>query len=263
MFNQLAQAKVFSKIDLWSGYHQLKIRPEDIPKTAFTSIYRLYEFTVMPFGLTNAPASFVHLMNKVFMKYMDKFVIVFIDDILVYSKNPEEHAEHLRIVLGELLKHRLYAKFNKCEFWLKQVGFLGHVMTQEGMDVDPEKVKAIREWPQPANVTDIRSFLELAGYYWRITENFSTIARPMTKLLKKEKKFEWTEACDKSFQEFKKRLTTAPVLIIPDLNNEFEIYCDASRKGLGCILMQERKVVAYASRQLRRHEENYRTHDLE
>ena len=150
----------------------------------------------MPFGLTNAPAYFVHLMNKVFMKYMDKLVVVFIDDILVYSKNPEEHAEHLRIVLAELRKHHLYAKFSKCESWLKQVGFLGHVMTQEGIAVDPEKVKAVSEWPQPANVTNNRSFLRLAGYYRRFIENFSTIARPMTQLLKKEKKFEWTEDCE-------------------------------------------------------------------
>ena len=143
MFDQLAQAKVFSKIDLRSGYHQLKVRTKDIPKTAFTSRYGLYEFIVMPFGLTNAPAYFVHLMNKVFMKFMDKFVVVFIDDILVYSRTPEEHAEHLRIVLGELRKHQLYAKFSKCEFWLRQVGFLGHILNQEGVAVDPEKVKAI------------------------------------------------------------------------------------------------------------------------
>ena len=263
LFDQLAQAKVFSKIDLRSGYHQLKVRTEDIPKTAFTSRYGLYEFTVMPFGLTNAPAYFVHLMNKVFMKFMDKFVVVFIDDILVYSKTPEEHAEHLRIVLGELRKHQLYAKFSKCEFWLRQVGFLGHVLTQDGIAVDPEKVKAVLDWKSPASVTDIRSFLGMAGYYRRFIEGFSTIAKPMTQLLKKDKKFEWTEACEKSFQELKRKLTTAPVLIVPDIHKNFEVYCDASRKGLGCVLMQEGKVVAYASRQLRKHEENYPTHDLE
>ena len=137
----------------------------------------------MPFGLTNAPAYFVHLMNKVFMKFMDKFVVVFIDDILVYSKTPEEHAEHLRIVLGELRKHQLYAKFSKCEFWLRQVGFLGHVLTQEGVAVDPEKVKAVLGWKPPANVTDVRSFLGMAGYYRRFIEGFSTIAKAMTQLL--------------------------------------------------------------------------------
>ena len=134
----------------------------------------------MPFGLTNAPAYFVHLMNKVFMKFMDKFVVVFTDDILVYSRTPEEHAEHLRIVLGELRKHQLYAKFSKCEFWLRQVGFLGHILNQEGVAVDPEKVKAILDWKPPANVTDVRSFLGMAGYYRRFIEGFSTVAKPIT-----------------------------------------------------------------------------------
>ena len=156
------------------------MRTEDIPKTTFTSRYGLYEFTVMPFGLTNVPAYFVHLMNKVFMKFMDKFVVVFIDDILVYSRTPEEHAEHLRIVLGELRKHQLYAKFSKCEFWLRQVGFLGHILNQEGVAVDPEKVKAILDWKPPANVTDVRSFLGMAGYYRRFIEGFSTVAKPIT-----------------------------------------------------------------------------------
>ena len=193
-------------------------------------------------------------MNKVFMKFMDKFVVVFIDDILVYSKTPEEHAEHLRIVLGELRKHKLYVKYSKCEFWLRQVGFLGHVLTQEDVAVDPEKVKAILSWKPPASVTNVRSFLGMAGYYRRFIEGFSTIAKPMTQLLKKDMKFEWTEACEKSFQELKRKLTTAPVLIVPDIHKNFEVYCDASQKGLGCVLMQEGKVVAYVSRQLRKHE---------
>jgi hypothetical protein len=162
-----------------------------------------------------------------------------------------------------LRKNELYAKFSKCEFWLREVGFLGHVLTQDGIAVGPSKVTAVQEWKQPTNVTEVRSFLGLAGYYRRFIEGFSTIAKPMTQLLKKDKKFEWTEACEKSFQELKERLTTAPVLVVPDVHQIFEIYCDASRKGLGCVLMQEGKVVAYASRQLRRHEENYPTHDLE
>ena len=165
LFDQLAEAKVFSKIDLRSGYHQLRIRSSDIPKTAFTTRYGLYEFTVMPFGLTNAPAYFVHLMNKVFMKYLDKFVVVFIDDILIYSKMPEEHEQHLRIVLEELQKNQLYAKFSKCEFWLREVGFLGHVLTRDGIAVDPSKVKDVLGWKQPTNLTELRSFLGLAGYY--------------------------------------------------------------------------------------------------
>ncbi|XP_052152528.1 uncharacterized protein LOC127770762, partial [Oryza glaberrima] len=263
LFDQLKGAKVFSKIDLRSGYHQLKIRTGDIPKTAFSTRYGLYEFTVMSFGLTNAPAYFMNLMNKVFMDYLDKFVVVFIDDILIYSKDEEEHAEHLRLVLEKLRKHKLYAKFSKCEFWLKEVAFLGHVISASGVAVDPAKVEAVTEWKAPKSVTEIRSFLGLAGYYRRFIEGFSKIARPMTQLLKKEKKFAWSEQCQENFEQLKEKLTSAPILVLPDNRKDFVIYCDASRQGLGGVLMQDGKVVAYASRQLRPHEENYPTHDLE
>nr|AAX96624.1 retrotransposon protein, putative, Ty3-gypsy sub-class [Oryza sativa Japonica Group]ABA92970.1 retrotransposon protein, putative, Ty3-gypsy subclass [Oryza sativa Japonica Group] len=263
LFDQLKGARVFSKVDLRSGYHQLKIRSEDIPKTAFSTRYGLYEFTVMSFGLTNALAFFMNLMNKIFMEYLDQFVVVFIDDILIYSKNEEEHAEHLRLIMGKLRDHQLFAKFSKCEFWLDRVAFLGHVISSNGVKVDPSKVEAVLAWNPPKNVSEIRSFLGLAGYYQRFIEGFSKLARPMTELLKKEKKFEWSAACEDGFQEMKKRLTTAPVLTLPDIRKDFEIFCDASRQGLGCVLMQERKVVAYASRQLRPHEVNYPTHDLE
>src|SRR5512136_2986103 len=263
LFDQLKGATVFSKIDLRSGYHQLRIKEEDIPKTAFTTRYGLFECTVMSFGLTNAPAFFMNLMNKVFMEYLDKFVVVFIDDILIYSKTKEEHEEHLRLALEKLREHQLYAKFSKCEFWLSEVKFLGHVISSGGVAVDPSNVESVLSWKQPKNVSEIRSFLGLAGYYRRFIEGFSKLARPMTELLKKEKKFRWSTACEDSFQEMKKRLTTAPVLTLPDIRKDFEIFCDASRQGLGCVLMQERKVVAYASRQLRPHEVNYPTHDLE
>jgi len=163
----------------------------------------------MPFGLTNAPAFFMTLMNKVFMEELDRFVVVFIDDILVYSESAEEHGQHLRIVLGKLRKHQLYAKFSKCEFWLQRVSFLGHVLTAEGVEVDPEKVKAVSEWKQPTSASEIRSFLGLAGYYRRFIEGFSKIARPMTELLRKDMKFVWSEACERSFQELKRRLTSA------------------------------------------------------
>jgi len=239
------------------------VRQEDISKTAFRTRYGQYEFTVMPFGLTNAPAFFMALMNKFFMEELDRFVVVFIDDILVYSKSAEEHGQHLRVVLGKLRKHQLYAKFSKCEFWLQRVSFLGHVLTAEGVEVDPEKVKAVSEWKQPTSASEIRSFLGLAGYYRRFIEGFSKIARPMTELLRKDTKFVWSEACERSFQELKRRLTSAPVLVLPDNQKSFVVYCDASRQGLGCVLMQEGRVVAYASRQLRAHEQNYPTHDLE
>jgi len=156
---------VFSKIDLRSGYHQLRIKPDDIPKTAFRIRYGHYEFTVMPFGLTSAPVAFMDLMNRVFRPYLDKFIVVFIDDILIYSKDKEECADNLRTVLQALREHKLYAKLKKCAFWLEEVVYLGHVVTKEGIKVDSQKVKVITEWPRPTNVTEIRSFLSLAGYY--------------------------------------------------------------------------------------------------
>jgi hypothetical protein len=155
LFDQLNGARVFSKIDLRTGYHQLKIRKDDIPKTAFTTRYGLYEFTVMVFGLTNAPAYFMSMMNKVFMDILDKFMVVFIDDILIYSMNEEEHKQHLRAVLERLRNHRLYAKFSKCEFWLKEVGFLGHILSKKGIAVDPSKVMAVLNWKTPATVTEV------------------------------------------------------------------------------------------------------------
>ena len=263
LFDQLQGAKVFSKIDLRSGYHQLKVRREDVPKTAFKTRYGHYEFLVMPFGLTNAPAAFMDLMNRVFRPYLYKFVIVFIDDILVYSSSKEEHAEHLRIVLQTLREHQLYAKFIKCQFWLDRVAFLGHVVSAEGISVDPQKIEAIVDWKPPTNVTEVRSFLGLAGYYRKFVEGFSKIATPLTKLTRKEEKFIWSEACQNSFDELKQRLTTAPVLTLPSGSEGFTVYCDASRQGLGCVLMQHDRVIAYASRQLKKHEVNYPTHDLE
>ena len=170
----------------------------------------------MSFGLTNAPAYFMNMMNKVFMEFLDKFVIVFIDDILVYSKNEEEHKEHLSLVLGKLREHQLYAKFSKCEFWLKEVGFLGHVISGEGIAVDPAKAETVTKREAPTTVGEIRSFLGLVGYYRRFIENFSKIAKPMTELLKKDTKFIWTEECEASFQELKTRLVTSLVLILPD-----------------------------------------------
>jgi hypothetical protein len=165
LFDQLKGACVFSKIDLRSGYHQLKIRASDIPKIAFITRYGLYKYTVMSFGLTNAPAYFMYLMNKVFMEYLDKFVVVFIDDILIFSKNEEEHDEHLRLILQKLRENQLYAKLRKCEFWLKEVSFLGHIISEGGISMDPSKVKGVLSWNTPQNVSDIQSFLGLAGYY--------------------------------------------------------------------------------------------------
>nr|ABG65937.1 retrotransposon protein, putative, Ty3-gypsy subclass [Oryza sativa Japonica Group] len=263
LFDQLKGATVFSKIDLRSGYHQLRIKEEDIPKTAFTTRYGLFKCTVMSFGLTNAPAFFMNLMNKVFTEYQDKFVVVFINDIRIYSRTKEEHEEHLRLALEKLREHQLYAKFSKCEFWLSEVKFLGHVISAGGVAVDPSNVESVTNWKQPKTVSEIRSFLGLAGYYRRFIENFSKIAKPMTRLLQKDVKYKWSEECAQSFQELKNRLISAPILILPDPKKGFQVYCNASKFGLACVLMQDGKVVAYASRQLRPHEKNYPTHDLE
>jgi hypothetical protein len=221
-------ANVFSKIDLRSGYHQLKIQESDIPKTAFRTRCGLYEYTVMSFGLTNAPAFFMYLMNKVFMEYLDKFIIVFIDDILIFSKTMEEHEDHLRLVLEKLRSNQLYAKFSKCEFWLTKIVFLGHVISTGGVSVDPGKVNDVLNWMPPTTASEIQSFLGLAGYYRRFIKDFSKIAKPMMKLLEKNKAFEWTTECQASFEELRKHLTSAPILVLPDLTKKFDIYCDAS-----------------------------------
>jgi hypothetical protein len=229
LFDQLRGACVFSNIDLLSGYHQLKIHAIDILKTTFTTRYGLYEYTVMSFGLTNAPAYFMYLMNKVFMEFLNKFVVVFIDDILVFSKTKEEHAEHLRLVLQKLREHKLYAKRSKCEFLSKEVSFLVHVVSNGGIAVDLSKVRDVLNWKPLADVGEIRSFLGLAGYYIRFIEGFSKLAKPMTSLLEKHAKFVWSEKCHANFEELKKRLTIALVLVLPDLTKNFSIYCDASQ----------------------------------
>ncbi|KAL4033097.1 hypothetical protein IC575_006183 [Cucumis melo] len=240
LFDPILRSHVFSKIDLRSGYHQLRIKDGDVPKTTFRSRYGHYEFIVMSFGLTNAPTVFMDLINRVFREFLDTFVIVFIDDILIYSKTEAEHEEHLHMVLQTLRDNKLYAKFSKCEFWLKQVSFLGHVVSKAGVSVDPAKIEAVIGWTRPSTVNEVRSFLGLAGYYRRFVEDFSRIATPLTQLTRKGAPFVWSKACEDSFHNLKQKLVTAPVLTA---------------------LMG--KVVAYASRQLKSHEQNYRTHDLE
>ncbi|KAF5816405.1 putative nucleotidyltransferase, Ribonuclease H [Helianthus annuus] len=263
LFDQLQGANWFSKIDLRSGYHQLRVKEEDVPKTAFRTRYGHYEFLVMSFGLTNAPAAFMDLMNRVCKPMLDKSVIVFIDDILVYSKSEAEHANHLREVLETLRRERLYAKFSKCAFWLREVQFLGHVISADGVLVDPSKIEAVSKWNPPKNPSEIRSFLGLAGYYRRFIQDFSKIALPLTKLTQKKEKFIWGVDQERAFQTLKEKLTQAPVLTLPDGVEDMVVYSDASLSGLGCVLMQRGKVIAYASRQLKIHEKKYPTHDLE
>ena len=197
LFDQLQGSRVYSKIDLRSGYHQLRVQESDVPKTAFRTRYGHYEFLVMPFGLTNAPAAFMDLMNRVFQPYLDRFVIIFIDDILVYSGSSKEHSEHLRIVLQTLRERQLYAKLSKCQFWLDRVAFLGHVISAEGVSVDPQKIEAVVNWKPPKNVSEVRSFLGLAGYYRKFVEGFSKIAAPLTKLTRKDVKYDWVDACNR------------------------------------------------------------------
>ncbi|GJU65581.1 putative reverse transcriptase domain-containing protein [Tanacetum coccineum] len=217
-------SSIYSKIDLRSGYHQLRVREEDIPKTAFRTRYRHYEFQVMLFGLTNAPAVFMDLMNRVCKPYLDKFVIVFIDDILIYSKSKQEHAEHLKLILELLKKEQLYAKFSKCEFWIPKVQFLGHMIGSQGIHVDPAKIESVKDWASPKSATEIRQFLGLAGYYRRFIEGFPKIAKPMTKLTQKKVMFDWSDKAETTFQLIKHKLCSAPILALPPPNEEMKIY---------------------------------------
>ncbi|GKF09286.1 putative reverse transcriptase domain-containing protein, partial [Tanacetum coccineum] len=238
LFDQFQGSSVYFKIDLRSGYHQLYIKEEDIQITAFRTRYGHFEFQVIPFRLTNMPAVFMDLMNRVGKPYLDKFVIVFIDDILVYSKDEEEHGKHLKIILELLKKERF------------------------GVHVDPAKIEAINSWAAPTTSTEMRQFLRLAGYFRRFIEGFSLISNPLTKLTQKNKKYEWGEE-EEAFQTLKQKLCSAPILAFPEGTKDFMVYCDASLKGYEAVLMQREKVIVYASRQLKVHEENYTTHDLE
>ena len=199
LYDQLREVRVYSKIDLRTGYHQLRVKEVDILKTAFRMRYGHFEFTVMPFGLTNAPAAFMDLMNRVFQPYLDQFVVVFVDDILIYSQSEVEHEDHLRIILQLLRDHQLHAKFSKCEFWLTEVGFLGHMVSASGVSVDPRKVEAVMSWERPKSVFEIHSFFGLAGYYRRFIEDFSWLVAPMTRLTRKEVKFVWEDSCERAF----------------------------------------------------------------
>ncbi|GJR18669.1 putative reverse transcriptase domain-containing protein [Tanacetum coccineum] len=237
-----------------SGYHRLRVQEQDIPKTVFRTRYGHYKFQVMPFRLINAPAVFMDLMNLVCKPYLDKFVIVFIDDILIYSKDEKEHEEHLKAILELLKKEKLYAKFSKCEFWIPKVQFLGYVIDNRGIHVDPAKIESIKDWASPKTPTEIRQFLGLAGYYRRFIEGFSKIAKSMTKLTQKGIKFDWGEKEENTFQLIKQKLCSAPILALLERSEDFVVYCDASHKGLDAVLMQREKVIDYASRQLKVYE---------
>src|SRR5271169_2451237 len=242
LFNRLQGAKIFSKIDLRSGYHQIRIKPEDNYKTAFQTRYGLYEFAVLPFGLTSAPATFMRLMNDIFHDLLDDCVIVFIDDILVYSKTMETHCQHVDEVLKRLRQHRLYAKRSKCEFGVTQLSFLSHIVSTDGLQVDPSKVDTITKWPIPTQVKDIQSFLGLCNYYRRFIFQFAKVTIPLTRLLHKNIPWQWTSVEQTAFDSLKALLTEAPILRMPNPNNRFYLHTDASlTMAIAGILSQEQE----------------------
>src|SRR5271163_2641241 len=265
--DRLAGAQYFTKIDLYSGYYQICIKKEDIPKTAFRMGYGHYKFLVLSFGLMNTPAIFMTLMNDIFRKYLDDFVIVYLDDILIYSKTKEEHLQHVRLVLETLRKHQLYAKANKCELVRQKVEYTGHYISKEGITVDPRKITTIKDWPAPTNVSEVRSFLGLASYYRKFVQGFSAIAIPLTALLHKDKTFQWTTPEQTAFDALKEKLTSAPVLLLPDPNKSFTITTDTSDFAIGTVLTQDKgkgeQPVAYESRKLFPAEQNYAVHEKE
>ena len=246
MLDELHGAIIFSKIDLRSGYHQIRMREGDEWKTAFKTKGGLYEWMVMPFGLSNAPSTFMRLMNEVLKPFIGRFVVVYFDDILVYSRSEEEHVEHLRQVFVVLREQKLYAKFEKCEFFADRIIFLGYVISKEGIMVDESKVEAIKSWPEPTSITEVRSFHGLASFYRRFVPNFSSIMAPITECIKKGQ-FVWTDAAREAFGVIKKKLCEAPILALPDFDKVFEVECDASGVGIGAVLTQAKRPLAYFS----------------
>ena len=267
LFDRLHGAKYFSKIDLRSGYHQVRIHPSDVPKTAFRTRYGHYQFRVLPFGLTNAPATFMHLMQDVFRPLLDTCVIVFLDDVLIYSETLEEHAKHVEEALALLRKHQLYAKASKCEFFRKSISFLGHVVSAEGVSMEQDKVRAVREWPTPKSVKEIRSFLGLAGYYRKFVQGFSRIAAPLSELMKQDKTWEWGDPQQQAFDALKAALVAGPTLLLPDESLPYVVSTDASGFAIGAALCQDQgkglQPIAYLSKKMLDAETRYPVHEQE
>jgi len=267
LFDRLQGAKYFSKIDLRSGYHQIRIDPGDVPKTAFRTRYGHYEFLVLPFGLTNAPGTFMHLMHQAFRKYLDDFVLVFLDDILIFSKTLEEHERHVQQVLDVLREQKLYAKESKCEFFKTEVEFLGHIVGRDGVRMMEDKVKAVAEWPEPKNVRDVRAFLGTTGYYRKFIKDFSRISSPLSELTKESVKFSWGPDQQKAFRRLKRAMQEGPVLALPDPNLPFVVHTDASGFATGAVLQQDQgkglQPIAFMSKKMLDAETRYPVHEQE
>ncbi|XP_010527366.1 PREDICTED: uncharacterized protein LOC104804721 [Tarenaya hassleriana] len=263
MLDEFSAATIFSKIDLKTGYHQVRVKEGDEWKTAFKTKQGLYEWLVMPFGLTNAPSTFMRLMNHILRPFIGKFVVVYFDDILVYSRTEEDHVTHLERVLTTLRKESLYANLKKCSFYTNEIVFLGFVVSSIGLRVDEEKIKAITEWSTPTTVGHVRSFHGLASFYRRFVRDFSSIAAPLTAVIKKDVPFEWGDTQERAFAALKDSLTHAPILVLPNIDKTFQVECDASGIGIGAVLMQEKKPVAFFSEKLSGAALNYPTYDKE
>lgn len=263
LFDQLSKATYFTKLDLRSGYWQVRIAEGDEGKTTCVTPYGSYEFLVMPFGLTNAPATFCNIMNDVFYEYIDRFVVVYLDDIVVYSKTLDDHLIHLRRVLSRLREHQLYVKMEKCEFAQEEIMFLGHWVSKGQVRMDDRKIRAILDWPAPTKVTELRSFLGLANYYRRFIQGYSKRVAALTDLLKKDRKWVWSTECQEAFDKLKHAVASEPVLRLPDFELPFEVHTDASDRALGGVLVQDVPPVAFESRKLKEEEQRYSTHEKE
>ena len=263
LLDQLVGAKYFSRIDLRSGYHQIRIAEDDIEKTAFRTRYGSFEWLVMSFGLTGAPGTFCRLGNDLFREYLDSFVIIYIDDLLIFSKTFEDHLKHLRLVFSVLRKNQLFAKPEKCEFAVQEIEFLSFVVGNDGLKVDPKKMDTVQQWPVPRKLLEVQQFLGFVQYVPKFIPNFSLVAAPLTTLLKGRGEFRWSKAEQDAFDMLKQSMCSSHVLQLPDLTKPFEIHTDASDLAYGAVLMQNNHPVAYDSKKFSEIEKRWPTHEKE